>query len=36
MTVLKRSPSWEVDLGNAAPARTSTVRGWERLPVVIA
>lgn len=33
--VLKRFPSWEVDWDNAVQARTSTVRGWERLPVVI-
>jgi cytochrome P450 len=31
--VLKRFPSWEVDWDNAVQARTSTVRGWERLPV---
>lgn len=31
--VLKRWPDWEVDYGNAVQARTSTVRGWERLPV---
>jgi cytochrome P450 len=32
--VLRRFPSWEVDWDNAVQARTSTVRGWERLPVV--
>jgi cytochrome P450 len=32
--VLKRFPEWEVDWDNAVQARTSTVRGWERLPVV--
>jgi cytochrome P450 len=32
--VLQRFPSWEVDWENAEQARTSTVRGWERLPVV--
>jgi cytochrome P450 len=32
--VLKRFPSWEVDWEHAVQARTSTVRGWERLPVV--
>ncbi len=32
--VLKRFPSWDVDWDNAVQARTSTVRGWERLPVV--
>jgi cytochrome P450 len=31
--VLKRFPTWEVDWDNAKQARTSTVRGWERLPV---
>ncbi len=32
--VLARFPSWEVDWDNAIQARTSTVRGWERLPVL--
>jgi len=32
--VLQRFPSWEVDWEHAVQARTSTVRGWERLPVV--
>jgi cytochrome P450 len=31
--VLERFPMWEVDWDNAVQARTSTVRGWERLPV---
>jgi cytochrome P450 len=31
--VLARFPTWEVDTDNAKQARTSTVRGWERLPV---
>ncbi len=31
--VLARWPSWEVDYDNAIQARTSTVRGWTRLPV---
>ena len=31
--VLKRFPTWEVDWENAEQAHTSTVRGWERLPV---
>jgi len=30
--VLQRFPSWEIDWDNAVQARTSTVRGWERLP----
>jgi len=34
--VLARFPSWEVDTGNAVQARTSTVRGWESLPVATA
>jgi len=33
--VLQRFPTWEVDWENAMQARTSTVRGWERLPVII-
>jgi cytochrome P450 len=33
--VLQRFPSWEVDWDNAQQARTSTVRGWEKLPVII-
>jgi len=33
--VLQRFPSWEVDWDGAVQARTSTVRGWERLPVVV-
>jgi cytochrome P450 len=32
--VLKRFPVWEVDWDNAVQARTSTVRGWEKLPVL--
>jgi cytochrome P450 len=31
--VLKRFPHWEVDEERAVQARTSTVRGWEKLPV---
>jgi cytochrome P450 len=33
--VLKRFPEWEVDTGKARLAPTSTVRGWETLPVVL-
>lgn len=33
--VLKRFPTWEVDTDRARQARTSTVRGWETLPVVV-
>ena len=32
--VLQRWSSWEVDLDHAVQAHTSTVRGWQRLPVV--
>jgi cytochrome P450 len=32
--VLRRFPEWEVDLDNAVQAHTSTVRGWEKLPVI--
>jgi cytochrome P450 len=31
--VLKRFPRWEVDWDHAVQAHTSTVRGWEKLPV---
>jgi cytochrome P450 len=34
--VLKRFPSWDVDWNGAMQARTSTVRGWDRLPVFVA
>jgi cytochrome P450 len=33
--LLNRFPEWEVDLASAELASTSTVRGWETLPVVI-
>ncbi|MFZ0666018.1 MAG: cytochrome P450 [Acidimicrobiales bacterium] len=33
--VLKRFPTWDVDWENAVQARTSTVRGWETLPVIL-
>jgi cytochrome P450 len=33
--VLARFPEWEVDWGGADQAHTSTVRGWEKLPVVV-
>ena len=32
--VLKRFPQWEVDWDNIRRAPTSTVRGWESLPVI--
>jgi cytochrome P450 len=31
--VLRRWPRWEIDYDHAVQARTSTVRGWETLPV---
>ncbi len=31
--VLQRFPTWDVDLDNTRMASTSTVRGWESLPV---
>ena len=31
--VLKRFPKWEVDWDHAVQAHTTTVRGWEQLPV---
>jgi cytochrome P450 len=34
--VLKRWPDWEVDYENATMAHTSSVRGWGKLPVVVA
>jgi cytochrome P450 len=33
--VLARFPTWEIDWDNAEQAHTSTVRGWESLPVVV-
>ena len=33
--VLRRFPNgWEVDYDNAVQARTTTVRGWQSLPVI--
>jgi cytochrome P450 len=32
--LLTRFPEWDVDDANAVQARTSTVRGWEKLPVL--
>jgi cytochrome P450 len=32
--VLNRFPEWDVDWDNAEQAHTTTVRGWERLPVL--
>ncbi len=33
--VLNRFPEWEVDWDQAEQARTSTVRGWAKLPVLV-
>ena len=33
--VLNRFPEWDVDLDNARLAPTSTVRGWDAMPVTI-
>ncbi len=32
--VLNRWPDWQVDYDNAVWARTASVRGWARLPVL--
>ncbi|OHV43963.1 MULTISPECIES: cytochrome P450 [Parafrankia] len=32
---LRRFPTWEVDRDNAARLHTSTVRGYEKLPIVV-
>jgi len=34
--VLNQFPEWEVDWANARRAQTSTVRGWDALPVFTA
>ncbi len=34
--VFKRFPAWEVDWDNVVQAHTSTVRGFEELPVIAA
>jgi cytochrome P450 len=33
--ILKRFPTWEVDWDNARLGQTSTVRGWETLPLIV-
>ena len=33
--LLQRFPEWDVDLDAALLSPTSTVRGWETLPVLI-
>ncbi len=34
--ILKRFPEWDLDMANAKLSPTSTVRGWETLPTVVA
>jgi cytochrome P450 len=33
--ILQRFPTWEVDWDGAKLGTTSTVRGWESLPIVV-
>lgn len=33
--LLNRFPEWDIDYANAKLTPTSTVRGWERLPIVL-
>ena len=33
--LLKRFPEWDIDYDNIKLAPTSTVRGWERMPLVL-
>lgn len=33
--VLKRFPEWDIDIANARRSRTSTVRGWDRMPAML-
>jgi hypothetical protein len=33
--VLKRWPTWDVDMANATRSRTSTVRGWDTMPAIV-
>ena len=33
--VLRRFPDWEVDYENVRMAPTSTMRGWDSMPVVL-
>jgi cytochrome P450 len=34
--VLKRWPEWDIDMARARRSRTSTVRGWDSMPAVVA
>lgn len=33
--ILKRFPNWEIDYGGATMSPTSTVRGWDAMPVFV-
>lgn len=33
--ILKRFPTWDVDIDNARRSRTSTVRGWDSMPSIV-
>jgi cytochrome P450 len=33
--VLKRWPTWDVDMSKATRSRTSTVRGWDSMPAIV-
>ena len=33
--ILRRWPTWEVDWAEATMQQTSSVRGWERLPLLV-
>ncbi|AKS33169.1 cytochrome P450 [Mycolicibacterium goodii] len=33
--ILKRFPEWDIDLANAELSPTSTVRGWDSMPVLV-
>ena len=33
--LLTRFPEWDVDMNGAKIAPTSTVRGWETVPIVV-
>ena len=33
--LLNRFPEWDVDYDNIKLAPTSTVRGWERMPIIV-
>jgi hypothetical protein len=33
--LLNRWPEWDVDYSGIKLASTSTVRGWERMPIIV-